>query len=70
MLIIQRPTIEALGDDVNNRQSFGIGPLDPGFGQSVEVFLVVEAEGTVLRVGETKTTRALQARVFFIRGAR
>jgi len=35
MLIIQRPTIEALGDEVNNRQSFGIGPLDPGFGHTL-----------------------------------
>ena len=35
MLIIQRPTIEALGDELNNRQSFGIGPLDPGFGHTL-----------------------------------
>jgi DNA-directed RNA polymerase subunit alpha len=35
MLIIQRPTIEALGDEVNGRQSFGIGPLDPGFGHTL-----------------------------------
>ena len=35
MLIIQRPIIEALGDEVNNRQSFGIGPLDPGFGHTL-----------------------------------
>ena len=35
MLIIQRPTIEALGDEENNRQSFGIGPLDPGFGHTL-----------------------------------
>ena len=35
MLIIQRPTIEALGDEVNNRQAFGIGPLDPGFGHTL-----------------------------------
>jgi len=35
MLIIQRPTIEALGDEINNRQSFGIGPLDPGFGHTL-----------------------------------
>ena len=35
MLIIQRPTIEALGDEVNHRQSFGIGPLDPGFGHTL-----------------------------------
>jgi len=35
MLIIQRPTIEALGEEVNHRQSFGIGPLDPGFGHTL-----------------------------------
>jgi DNA-directed RNA polymerase subunit alpha len=35
MLIIQRPSIEALGSEVNNRQSFGIGPLDPGFGHTL-----------------------------------
>jgi DNA-directed RNA polymerase subunit alpha len=35
MLIIQRPTIEALGDEINHRQSFGIGPLDPGFGHTL-----------------------------------
>src|SRR5271154_6194143 len=35
MLIIQRPIIEALGDEINNRQSFGIGPLDPGFGHTL-----------------------------------
>lgn len=35
MLIIQRPTIEALGDETDHRQSFGIGPLDPGFGHTL-----------------------------------
>ena len=35
MLIIQRPTIEALGEEVNHRQSFGVGPLDPGFGHTL-----------------------------------
>ncbi len=35
MLIIQRPTIEALGDEENNRQSFAVGPLDPGFGHTL-----------------------------------
>ncbi|HUY43956.1 MAG TPA: DNA-directed RNA polymerase subunit alpha [Acidimicrobiales bacterium] len=35
MLIIQRPTIEALGDEFNNRQSFAVGPLDPGFGHTL-----------------------------------
>ncbi len=35
MLIIQRPTIDAIGDEENNRQAFGIGPLDPGFGHTL-----------------------------------
>ena len=35
MLIIQRPTIEALGNEVSNRQSFAVGPLDPGFGHTL-----------------------------------
>lgn len=35
MLIIQRPAIEAIGDEIQNRQSFGIGPLDPGFGHTL-----------------------------------
>jgi DNA-directed RNA polymerase subunit alpha len=35
MLIIQRPTIEAVGDEVDNKQSFAVGPLDPGFGHTI-----------------------------------
>ena len=35
MLIIQRPTIEDLGEETSNRQSFAIGPLDPGFGHTL-----------------------------------
>ncbi len=35
MLIIQRPTIEALGEEEANRQSFTVGPLDPGFGHTL-----------------------------------
>ena len=35
MLIIQRPTIEAIGEEQNNRQSFAVGPLDPGFGHTI-----------------------------------
>jgi DNA-directed RNA polymerase subunit alpha len=35
MLIIQRPTIEALGEEADNRQSFAVGPLDPGFGHTL-----------------------------------
>jgi DNA-directed RNA polymerase subunit alpha len=32
MLVIQRPTVEALDDEENNRQRFAVGPLEPGFG--------------------------------------
>jgi DNA-directed RNA polymerase subunit alpha len=32
MLIIQRPTVEPVGDEEANRQRFAIGPLEPGFG--------------------------------------
>lgn len=39
MLIIQRPTVEALGDEENNRQRFAIGPLEPGFGHTLGVSL-------------------------------
>jgi DNA-directed RNA polymerase subunit alpha len=35
MLIIQRPTVEALGDEEANRQRFAIGPLEPGFGYTL-----------------------------------
>ena len=35
MLIIQRPTVEALGTEENNRQSFAISPLEPGFGHTL-----------------------------------
>jgi DNA-directed RNA polymerase subunit alpha len=35
MLVIQRPTIEALGEPENNRQRFSIGPLEPGFGHTI-----------------------------------
>ena len=35
MLMIQRPTVEPLGDPVENRQRFVIGPLDPGFGHTL-----------------------------------
>jgi DNA-directed RNA polymerase subunit alpha len=39
MLIIQRPTVEALGEESANRQRFAIGPLDPGFGHTLGVAL-------------------------------
>ena len=35
MLIIQRPTVEALDEEEDNRQRFAIGPLDPGFGHTL-----------------------------------
>jgi len=35
MLVIQRPTVEALGEDSNHRQRFAVGPLEPGFGHTI-----------------------------------
>ena len=35
MLIIQRPTVEILGEEEANRQRFAIGPLEPGFGHTL-----------------------------------
>jgi DNA-directed RNA polymerase subunit alpha len=35
MLIIQRPTVEAIGEEENNTQRFAMGPLDPGFGHTL-----------------------------------
>jgi DNA-directed RNA polymerase subunit alpha len=35
MLVMQRPTIEALGEESANRQRFAIGPLEPGFGHTL-----------------------------------
>jgi len=35
MLIIQRPTVEAIGEEEGNRQKFAVGPLDPGFGHTL-----------------------------------
>src|SRR5580658_348077 len=34
MLIIQRPTVEAIDEEHDNRQRFAVGPLDPGFGHT------------------------------------
>jgi DNA-directed RNA polymerase subunit alpha len=39
MLIIQRPNVEALGEQERNRQRFAIGPLEPGFGHTLGVAL-------------------------------
>ena len=35
MLVIQRPTVEAIGVAENNRQKFSIGPLEPGLGHTI-----------------------------------
>ncbi|NBS27321.1 MAG: DNA-directed RNA polymerase subunit alpha [Actinobacteria bacterium] len=35
MLVIQRPTVEAIGTPENNRQKFSIGPLEPGLGHTI-----------------------------------
>ncbi|MEJ6720406.1 DNA-directed RNA polymerase subunit alpha [uncultured Ilumatobacter sp.] len=32
---MQRPSIEALGEESNNRQRFAVGPLEPGFGHTL-----------------------------------
>ena len=35
MLIIQRPSVEALGEDDQYRQRFAVSPLEPGFGHTL-----------------------------------
>jgi DNA-directed RNA polymerase subunit alpha len=35
VLIIQRPTVEPLGEEEFNRQRFAVGPLEPGFGYTL-----------------------------------
>ena len=35
MLVIQRPTVESLGEAVDNRQKFAISPLEPGYGHTM-----------------------------------
>ncbi|MBV9952690.1 MAG: DNA-directed RNA polymerase subunit alpha [Acidimicrobiia bacterium] len=35
MLVIQRPTVEALGEPEGDRQRFAISPLEPGFGHTI-----------------------------------
>ena len=35
MLVMQRPTIEAVNEESSNRQKFAIGPLEPGFGHTL-----------------------------------
>jgi len=35
VLIIQRPTVEPVGEEEANRQRFAVGPLEPGFGYTL-----------------------------------
>ncbi|CAN5508085.1 hypothetical protein BH23ACT3_BH23ACT3_23650 [soil metagenome] len=35
MLVMQRPTVESIGEETNNRQRFAVGPLEPGFGHTL-----------------------------------
>src|SRR4026207_411795 len=35
MLVIQRPTVEAIGEAQANRQTFAVSPLEPGFGHTL-----------------------------------
>ena len=35
MLTIQRPTVEAIGEESNNTQKFAIGPLERGLGYTI-----------------------------------
>src|SRR5436190_20180707 len=35
MLVIQRPTVEAIGEAQGNRQTFAVSPLEPGFGHTL-----------------------------------
>jgi DNA-directed RNA polymerase subunit alpha len=35
VLIIQRPTVEPVGEEEVNRQRFAVGPLEPGFGHTL-----------------------------------
>jgi len=35
MLVIQRPTVESIGEAEGNLQRFSIGPLEPGFGHTI-----------------------------------
>jgi DNA-directed RNA polymerase subunit alpha len=35
MLVIQRPTVEAIDESTGNTQQFAVGPLEPGFGHTL-----------------------------------
>ena len=39
MLVIQRPTVEAIGEAEGNRQRFSVSPLEPGFGHTLGISL-------------------------------
>jgi DNA-directed RNA polymerase subunit alpha len=39
VLIIQRPTVEPIGEAEGDRQRFAVGPLEPGFGHTIGVAL-------------------------------
>ena len=39
MLIIQRPSVEAVGEPEGNRQRFTVSPLEPGFGYTLGAVL-------------------------------
>ena len=60
MLVMQRPSVEALGSDDPHRQQFAIGPLEPGFGHTIGNSLrrtllssVPGAAGTMVRFDES-----------------
>ncbi|SVE01529.1 uncharacterized protein METZ01_LOCUS454383, partial [marine metagenome] len=35
MLVIQRPKIESINEEDENKQKFSISPLEPGFGHTL-----------------------------------
>jgi DNA-directed RNA polymerase subunit alpha len=35
MLVMQRPTVEPIDEELGNRQRFAVGPLEPGFGHTL-----------------------------------
>jgi DNA-directed RNA polymerase subunit alpha len=35
LLVIQRPTVEPVGEEEHNRQKFSVSPLEPGFGHTL-----------------------------------
>ncbi|MGB1380472.1 MAG: DNA-directed RNA polymerase subunit alpha [Ilumatobacteraceae bacterium] len=45
---MQRPSVEALGSDDQHRQQFAIGPLEPGFGNSLRRTLLSSVPGAAV----------------------